>query len=42
MTDSYQTIEKPIEDVIFKELGSKFINYAYPVENEDEIKNVFG
>lgn len=38
MTDSYQTIEKPIEDVIFKELGSKFINYAYPVENEDEIK----
>lgn len=38
MTDNYHTIEKPIEDIIFKELGSKFINYAYPVENEDDIK----
>ena len=38
MTDSYRTIEKPIEDVIFKEMGSKFINFAYPVENEDEVK----
>ena len=27
-----------MEDVIFKELGSKFINFAYPVENEDDIK----
>ena len=38
MTDSFRTIEKPVEDVIFKEMGSKFINFAYPVENEDEIK----
>lgn len=38
MTDSYRTIEKPIKDIIFKELGSKFINYAYPIENEDDIK----
>ena len=38
MTDSYRTIDKPIKDIIFKELGSKFINYAYPIENEDDIK----
>lgn len=38
MIDSYRTIEKPVEDVIFKEMGSKFINYAYPVENENDIK----
>ena len=38
MSDSYHTIEKPVEDVIFKEMGSKFINYAYPVENENDIK----
>ena len=38
MIDSYHTIEKPVEDVIFKEMGSKFINYAYPVENENDIK----
>ena len=38
MTDNYRTIEKAVEDVIFKELGSKFINFAYPIENEDDIK----
>ncbi|MGV0924729.1 YigZ family protein [Empedobacter tilapiae] len=38
MTDNYRTIEKAVEDVIFKELGSKFINFAYPVENEDDIR----
>ena len=40
MTDNYRTIEKAVEDVIFKELGSKFINFAYPVENEDDIRSV--
>ncbi len=38
MIDSYRTIEKPVEDIIFKEMGSKFINFAYPVEDEEEIK----
>ena len=38
MSDSFQTIKDPIEDVIFKEFGSKFINYAYPVESEDDIE----
>jgi len=37
MIDSFKTIKNPVEDVIFKELGSKFINYAYPVDSEDDV-----
>ncbi|RXQ93911.1 YigZ family protein [Ancylomarina salipaludis] len=36
-TDSYKTIETPSEG-IYKEKGSKFIAYAFPVTCEDEIK----
>ncbi len=36
--DTYQTIEKPSEG-LFKDKGSKFIAYAYPVNHEDEIKD---
>ncbi len=35
--DIYKTIEKPCKGV-YKEKGSKFISYAYPVYNEEEIK----
>ena len=38
MTDSFNTIKEPVEDIIFKEMGSKFINYAYPVDSEDEVE----
>lgn len=38
MTDSFKTIKTAVEDVIFKELGSKFINYAYPVDSEEEVE----
>ncbi len=38
MTFSYQTIEKPIEEITFKEKGSKFIGYAFPVLDEEEVK----
>lgn len=38
MIYSYQTISKPVEDVTFRERGSKFISYAYPVEDEVDIK----
>lgn len=37
MTDSFLTIEKATEG-LFKDKGSKFIAYAFPVETEDEIK----
>lgn len=36
--DTYKTINSPSEG-IYKEKGSKFIAYAYPVYSEDEIKN---
>lgn len=38
MIYSYQTIAKAVEDVTLREKGSKFISYAYPVLDEDEVK----
>src|SRR5690606_26576847 len=38
MNFSYQTIANPVEEISFKEKGSKFIGYAFPVLDEDEIK----
>lgn len=35
--DTYQTIEAPAEG-LFKDKGSKFIGYAYPLANEEEVK----
>lgn len=35
--DEYLTISKPSEG-LFKDRGSKFLAFAYPVSNEDEIK----
>lgn len=34
----YQTIDKPIENTLIKEKGSKFIGFAFPVTNEEEVK----
>ena len=36
--DIYKTIESPSEG-IYKEKGSKFIAYTYPVYSEEEVKN---
>ena len=36
--DTYNTIEEAIGDALFKEKGSKFIGYAFPVSSEDEVK----
>ena len=38
MIFSYQTLQKPIEEITFKEKGSKFISYAYPIQDEEEAK----
>ncbi len=38
MIYDYQSIEKPVEDILLKEKGSKFIGFAYPVNSEEEIK----
>ena len=37
--DTYNTILKPSPETLFKERGSKFFNYAFPVKNEDTIKD---
>lgn len=39
MNDIYKTIVKPSQG-LFKDKGSKFISYAFPVETEEEIKDI--
>ena len=39
MTDSFLTIEKAAEG-LYKDKGSKFLAYAFPVETEDEVKEL--
>ena len=39
LKDSYLTIAEPAE-AIYKERSSKFLTYAYPVETEEEIKEL--
>jgi uncharacterized YigZ family protein len=36
--DTYKTILKPSTEVLFKEKGSKFFGYAFPVKSEDDVK----
>ena len=36
--DIYKTISKPSVEVIFKEKGSKFLAYAYPLQREEQVK----
>lgn len=35
--DTYKTIAKPSEEILFKEKGSKFFGYAFPVKTEDDV-----
>ncbi len=37
--DTYRTILQPTEAVLFKEKNSKFFGYAFPVLDEEQIKN---
>ena len=36
--DTYRTITKAAPETLYKEKGSKFLGYAFPVTNEDQIK----
>lgn len=36
--DTYKTIEVEAEPILFKEKNSKFFGYAFPIENEDDVK----
>ncbi len=38
MQFSFKTIKSPVENILLKEKGSKFIGFSFPVKNESEIK----
>lgn len=38
-SDTYYTLKQPSEG-LYKDKGSKFLAYAYPVKNEEEIKGI--
>ncbi|MCK9411225.1 MAG: YigZ family protein [Prolixibacteraceae bacterium] len=38
-SDTYQSIDRPSEG-LYKERGSKFISFAFPVQNEETIKEI--
>ena len=38
MQHSYTTIKSAVRDILLKEKGSKFIGFAFPVNNEKELK----
>jgi len=38
--ESFKTIEKPSEEILFKDRKSKFYGYAFPVSTEDDIKSL--
>ncbi|MGB1450012.1 MAG: IMPACT family protein [Flavobacteriaceae bacterium] len=40
MKDSYQTIAVPVQETLFKEKGSKFFGYAFPLMHEEEVKSL--
>lgn len=39
MEDTFKTIDKPSEG-LFKDKGSRFISYAFPVDTEDQIREI--
>ena len=38
MQFSYTTIKTEVRDILLKEKGSKFIGFAFPINNEKELK----
>lgn len=38
-TDTYKTILKPSDEILFKDKNSKFFGYAFPVLNENDVKD---
>lgn len=38
--DTYKTLSKPSEEILFKEKKSKFYGYAFPIQEEDEVKSI--
>lgn len=40
LKDTYKTILQPSEETLYKEKNSKFFGYAYPISNEEEVKEI--
>jgi uncharacterized YigZ family protein len=40
IVDEYLTLSKASKETLFKEKGSKFFGYAFPVESEEEVKEL--
>ncbi len=40
MKDTYKSITKASDEVIFKDRNSKFYGYAFPIKSEDEVKEI--
>lgn len=38
MTDTYKTIDRIFGNVIYKDRGSKFVAYAFPINSVDDVK----
>ena len=38
--DIYKTIASPSEPILLKEKNSKFLGYAFPIDNEEEVKEI--
>lgn len=36
--DTYKTISKASDEILFKDKNSKFFGYAYPIKHEDDVK----
>lgn len=39
-SDSYKTIALATEEILFKEKNSKFFGYAFPINSEEEVKDL--
>jgi len=39
-SDTYKTLAKPSNEVLFKEKKSKFLGYAFPITSEDDVKPI--
>ena len=40
LKDTYKTLTKPSDEILFKEKNSKFFGYAFPISTEEEVKEI--
>lgn len=40
MADSYKTLSKPTREILYKDRGSKFYGYAFPITNSEDVSDL--